>query len=72
MEKIAVLFDEDAARGDNVVHISMSGEPRAMRKKLQQIVDDFDSSYGKPIQGVVSQFGVTSHVITPKWHGQEF
>ena len=72
MEKIAVVFDEETTQGENVVHISMSGEPRAMRKKLQQIVDEFDSQYGKPIQGVVSQFGVVSHVITPKWHGQEF
>ena len=70
MEKIAVVFDEETTQGENVVHISMSGEPKYMKRKLQQMIDEMDSVYGKPIQGVVSQFGLVSHVITPTWGGE--
>lgn len=53
------------------VFIALTGEPEAIRARLNQIVDNF-SEYGKPIQGTVCKYRCTGTVITPIWEGKEY
>lgn len=74
--KKEVKFVDDAVDGnDCVLHLSMSGSHDAIVDRLKSIIDQMDSSrgnYGKPIQGVVSQYHLVSHVITPIWKGIKY
>jgi hypothetical protein len=66
-------FDDDIVNGnDCILHLGISGSKEFIRKILQETIKEIDSSYGKPIQGIISQYGGTKHVITPKWNGKEY
>ncbi len=44
----------------------------AMKKRLLEILDSFDSSYGKPCQGTCDEYKLTTKIVTPIWDGQEY
>jgi hypothetical protein len=44
----------------------------AMKRKLQDIVNEFDKPYGKPCQGIHSQYQVETKLVTPIWDGKEY
>lgn len=71
--KTTVQFDADSANGNYcVLHFSMSGTKQAIYTKLLDMAEQIHADYGKPIQGIVSAFEGTSHVITPVWNGKEY
>jgi len=68
-----VKFHEDAVKGnDCVLHVSMQGSKDKILAKLEEMVSQIKSPYGKPYQGCVSGFKCTAHVITPIWNGEEY
>lgn len=44
----------------------------ALRRKLMEIVEEFDDGYGKPRQGTYVEFDVESKIVTPLWDGKEY
>lgn len=42
-----------------------------LKEFLQRTLNDIEK-YGKPIQGVISQYRTTSYVRTVKWNGREY
>lgn len=56
-----------------ILNIAMTGESKeAMKQKLLEIVKEFDSDYGKPCQGIVSQYHVETKISTPIWDGKSY
>lgn len=53
------------------VFIALTGEPEAIRSRLNEIVNQF-SEYGKPVQGTFCEYQCNSTVITPVWDGKEY
>lgn len=68
---MTVKFADDASKGENLLQVSISGDPKFIQQRLREIANEFDTAYGKPCQGIVSQFGEYTHVITPIWHGKQ-
>jgi len=67
------LFAEVATKGTNsILLVALSGDPQRIKDKLIDMAAQIDAPYGKPIQGIVSQYKLTSHVITPIWKGETF
>lgn len=53
--------------------IAMNGTSKeAMRLKLLEIAKEFETPYGKPCQGTVSQYQVVTKIVTPVWDGKEY
>lgn len=57
---------------DSQLILAISGSPEAIKEKLQRIITEMDSSYGKPCQGIMTYFKGTSEVITPIWKGEKY
>lgn len=56
-----------------VLLLAISGNTGTIRRKLFSIIEEMDEkNYGKPCQGIFSQFNSCAHVITPIWKGQEY
>lgn len=55
---------------NQILFIGITGTKDAIRARLEHILADFDT-YGKPKQGMLSDWGSESHVITPKWEGKK-
>jgi len=72
--KTDIQFDTDATTGDDcVILFAASGSKEAIREKLLLMALEInDEEYPKPIQGIISSFSLTSHVITPIWGGKEY
>lgn len=67
-----VKFSPDASNGDTVLQLSITGPSKLIAEKLRNMANEIDSKYGKPRQGITSQYGCTSHVTTPVWGGVEY
>jgi hypothetical protein len=52
--------------------VGLTGTREYIIKRLQSILDDTKSAYGKPFQGIVSEFDGTSTIKTPIWKGKEY
>ena len=74
--KTKIEFDIEATqateKNDCVLFLAIAGNRGTIRKKLQSMIDEIDSSYEKPIQGIVCSFYSISHVITPVWKGMKY
>lgn len=71
--KNMINFDDDVTTGEDcVLYLGVSGDKEYIRKVLQDAIKEIDASYGKPVQGIVSQYGGTKHVITPRWNGGNY
>jgi hypothetical protein len=57
---------------DSQVFIAITGNKKAIREALTKVIEQMDDSYGKPIQGIHSQYGAVCTVITPLWEGIEY
>lgn len=44
---------------------------KELKAFLQSMLNDIEK-YGKPMQGMLSQYHSTSFVCTPKWDGKEY
>lgn len=65
-------FAEDCITGnDCLLQVAISGTKEVILNRLKEMVKQMEDSYGKPYQGIVSQYGGVSHVITPIWNGRE-
>lgn len=45
---------------------------KAMKERLQSIINEFDSSYGKPCQGTTCYHDNETKVVTPIWDNREY
>lgn len=52
--------------------IGLTGTKEFIVKKLQLTLEEINSSYGKPCQGVYLEPDGTKEIITPIWGGRKF
>lgn len=53
--------------------ITMNGtSKKAIKERLLSIVKEIDSNYGKPCQGIISEYQLETHISTPIWNNQSY
>lgn len=57
---------------DSQLIIAISGSPEYIKERLQFLLKDCDSSYGKPTQGITCHGNGITDVITPIWKGKKY
>lgn len=71
MPKTNIHFDANAVIPDRKIenpcalYFSATGTKDSIRNKLQEMLNEINSSHGKTYQGIISQYGGVTHVITP-------
>lgn len=57
---------------DSQLLLAVTGTPKYIREKLQQLLNQMDDAYGKPRQGTELGYGGDCTIITPLWKGDKY
>lgn len=53
--------------------IDIKGNSKSsIKRRLEKIIKEFDTPYGKPVQGTIIESGVETKIITSVWNGKEY
>lgn len=73
INKMQVEFNNDHSKEYPCkLFLALSGNKEYIRKVLVKMLENIDSSYGKPIQGQSWTADGVEHVITPVWDNKQF
>jgi hypothetical protein len=70
--KFGYTHNQTTERENCQLFVAMTGSKQFLMARLQELLLECQSSYGKPKQGRISHGNGSIDIITPKWGGKDY